>query len=269
MCVVKKISLPDSHPAISLQQIGDGELVVFLHGIGGNANNWINQLLAIGKNYRAVAWDMRGYGNSEDYEGPFRVEDVCNDLLAVINYYDVKHAHIVGLSMGGMVAQEFYRRYPERVSSLVLANTNEGIGVAFSQQQKDEFVRLRKQPLEEGKEPSSLVAPMLKALLGKNPPQSAVLNIEDSIGALRKYSYIKSIEAIVEFDSSDVMSMITVPVLLIGSTRDKVTPVESMLSMSKNIHGSQLYIFDDVGHLSNLEVPNEFNELVLDFLSQV
>lgn len=266
---VKEFTLPNYTPAIFLQQSGEGELVVFLHGIGGNSNNWCSQLQAIGGSYTAVAWDMRGYGNSEDYDGPFRIDDACNDLLAVINHYKAECAHIVGLSMGGMLAQEFYRRHPEKVASLVLTNTNEGIGVAFSQQEKDEFVRLRKQPLAGDNEPATLVASMLQILLGKNPIPSARKNIEESIRSLRKSSYIKSIEAIIDFDSSDVLPTISVPVLLIGSTEDRVTPVESMIAMNKKISGSQLYIFDDVGHLTNLEAPNNFNELLLDFLSQV
>jgi 3-oxoadipate enol-lactonase len=269
MLTPKEFRLPGSSPAIALQELGEGPLVIFLHGIGGNAGNWIRQLQALSKDYLAVAWDMRGYGNSEDFDGPFEVEDICNDLLSVINYYDVNQAHVVGLSMGGMIAQQFYLRHPGKVSSLVLANTNAGIGVAFSQQQKTEFVHLRRQPLLEGMEPTDLVQTMLDTLLGENPPQSAIDNISASIASLHKTSYIKAIEAIIDFDCSAVLAKISVPVLFIGSSLDRVIPVDSMKAMSKVFSGSQLYIFDGVGHLSNLERPEEFNELLLDFLAQV
>jgi 3-oxoadipate enol-lactonase len=269
MHTIKEFHLPRSAPAIALQEAGEGPLVVFLHGIGGNATNWVSQIQALAGDYMAVAWDMRGYGKSEDYEGSLTEADVCNDLLAILNYYGVSAAHIVGLSMGGMVAQEFYRRHPDMVNSLILANTNAGIGVTFSEKQKMDFVRLRKQPLQEGLEPADLVDPMLKVLLGVNPPQTALENISESIKALHKESYIKAVEAIVEFDSSAVLSTITVPVLLVSGTHDQVIPVASMQAMSQEIAGSRLFVFEGAGHLSNLESPEKFNELMLDFLSQV
>lgn len=265
---VKQFHLRALTPAIALQQAGDGPLVILLHGIGGRADNWKSQLQALAPDYLAVAWDMRGYGQSDDYDGPLRVEDLCSDLLAIIDYYDVARAHIIGLSMGGMIAQEFYRRYPERVRSLLLANTNAGIGVEFSAVQKLEFVDLRKRPLLEGKEPVDLVTSMLNVLLGEDPPRSAIDNITASISALHKLSYIKAVEAIIDFDSSAALPGIAVPVLLLSSTHDRVIPLQSMKSMNEVIPGSQLYIFTGVGHLSNLERPEEFNELMLDFLGQ-
>lgn len=269
MTTINEQQLPGRSPALALRHCGSGPLVVLLHGIGGNARNWDQQLQVLAPHYTAVAWDMRGYGNSEDYDGPLRLDDLCHDLDAVLDHFGVRQAHLVGLSMGGMIAQEYYRRQPGRVRSLLLANTNVGIGVAFSQQQKDEFVNLRKQPLLEGKTPADLIGPMRQALLGLDPPAAAVDNISASIAGLHAASYIKAIEAIIEFDSSDITAAIQVPVLLLGSTHDRVIPLASMRAMHRTITGSQLYVFDGVGHLSNLERPEEFNELMLDFLAEV
>ncbi len=267
MTDIHEYLLSGTTPAISVRHCGAGPLVVFLHGIGGNARNWDQQLRALSPNYTAVAWDMRGYGNSEDYEGPLLLDDLCLDLLRLLDEFSAQAFYIVGLSMGGMIAQEFYRRHPRRVRGMLLANTNVGIGAAFSQSEKDEFVRLRKQPLLQGKNPVDLVVDIREKLLGLNPPVSAVEAISYSIATLHKTSYIKAIEAIVEFDSSDITAHIQVPVLLVASTHDQVTPLASMRSMHQIIPASQLYVFDGVGHLSNLERPEEFNELMLDFLA--
>ena len=151
---------------------------------------------------------------------------------------------------------------------MILANTNTGIGVEFSRREKDQFVSLRKEPLLQGSEPADILPSMLNALLGKNAPQAAIDNISDSIRALRKESYIKAVEAIIHFDSSDITEEISVPVMLIGSTEDRVIPVQSLLAMSQKIQNSQIHIFEGAGHLSNLERPNEFSVLVLEFLEK-
>lgn len=265
---ISELVLSDRTPALALRQCGAGPTVVLLHGIGGNARNWDAQIEALAPRYNAVAWDMRGYGQSEDYPGPLLQDDLCDDLSAVLDYFETDEAHLIGLSMGGMIAQEYYRRHPNRVRSLILANTNAGIGVAFTREQKDEFVRLRKTPLIEGRTPSELVPAMLTTLLGENPPEAAVENISASIAQLRPASYIKAIEAIVTFDSAQALTDIAVPVLLIGSTLDKVIPLSSMETMDQRIANSQLHVMEGAGHLSNLERPQEFNSLVLRFLAE-
>ena len=268
MSDVKGFHLPGTSPGIYVAEAGDGPLVILLHGIGGNSENWIGQLRALSGRFKAVAWDMRGYGASEDYFGPLLIEDLCEDLSAILDYYGVVSAHVIGLSMGGMIAQEFYRRSPERIETLILANTNTGIGVAFCQREKDQFVSLRKEPLFQGREPADILPSMLNALLGESAPQAAIDNISESIRALRKESYIKAVEAIIHFDSSDITEEISVPVMLIGSTRDRVIPVQSLITMNQQIQNSQIYIFEGAGHLTNLERPDEFNALILEFLDK-
>lgn len=209
---------------------------------------------------------MRGYGDSEDYAGPLLLDDICGDLERVLDHFRASAAHVVGLSMGGMIAQEFYRRYPDRVSSLVLCNTNAGVACDFSEEQRSEFVRLRRQPLLEGKEPRDLLPAMRAALFGSSPPPSAIAAIEQSISSLHKASYIKAVESIVAWDCSDMLHTIRVPTLLIGSREDRITPLEPMQLMRDKIAGSKLHVIEGAGHLSNLERPEAFNEVLLNFL---
>ena len=255
-------------PRIAIDVLGCGPLVVFLHGIGGNRRNWTAQIAAVAAEHRAVAWDMRGYGDSDDYTGALRLDDICADLARVLDHFHCVAAHLVGLSMGGMIAQEFYRRYPDRVRSLVLCNTNAGIGVDFSPGQKEEFVELRRRPLLEGKTPVDLIPAMRGVLFGSAPPPSAIAAIEDSLATLHTESYIKAIEAIIEFDSADILGKIRVPSLLIGATDDKVTPLDTMRDMAERIPCAKLVVLDGAGHLSNLEQPKVFNHLLVDFLTQ-
>ena len=255
-------------PRIALDVAGTaGHLVVFVHGIGGNRRNWTAQLAALGAQYRAVALDIRGYGDSDDYAGPLLLDDICADIVRVIDHFSAAQATILGLSMGGMIAQEFYRRFPERVHSLVLCSTNAGIGVDFSAQQKREFVDLRQRPLLDGGEPADLISAMRAVLFGEAPSAAALAGIEQSVAALRTGSYLKAIEAIVEFDSSDLPDQIRVPTLLVGGTHDKVIPLSQMREMERAIAGAELAVLEGAGHLLNLEQADAFNRIVARFLS--
>jgi 3-oxoadipate enol-lactonase len=130
-------------PRIALSVHGNGPLVVFLHGIGGNRHHWREQLPIFATRYKAAAWDARGYGDSDDYAGPLDFGSFTQDLLRVLDFFKAQKAHVVGLSMGGRVARNFALRYPERVARLVLANTTPGFS-AFTPQELKKFVEERR-----------------------------------------------------------------------------------------------------------------------------
>src|SRR5580658_7217231 len=88
-------------PRLAVDHQGQGELVLFMHGIGGNRTNWHDQLPACAARFHAVAWDARGYGLSDDYPGPLSYDDFCHDILRVLDHFGARKAHLVGLSMGG------------------------------------------------------------------------------------------------------------------------------------------------------------------------
>ena len=113
-------------PRIAYEAAGAGPTVVFMHGIGGNRSNWREQLAALAPEFRAVAWDARGYGDSDDYAGPLAFPDFAADLLRLLDHLDVERAHLVGLSMGGRIAMDFYEAHTSRVASLVLCDTFPG-----------------------------------------------------------------------------------------------------------------------------------------------
>jgi len=100
-------------------------LLLFLHGIRGNRRNWRRQLEFFSRHFRAAAWDARGYGESEDYEGPLRFDEhFTADVLRAADHFGAGKFHLVGLSMGGRIARNFALRHPERLRSLVLAGTS-------------------------------------------------------------------------------------------------------------------------------------------------
>jgi len=159
-------------PQIAVDRMGSGDLLVFLHGIGGNKRNWHDNLPAFAAHWHAVAWDARGYGESDDYEGPLTFSDFAHDVVRVLDHFGAAKAHIVGLSMGGRIALDFAALYPNRLLTLTLCDTHRGFS-HFSEEKRREFVRLRKEPLEQGAEPKDIAGLVAKTLVGPKASREA------------------------------------------------------------------------------------------------
>jgi 3-oxoadipate enol-lactonase len=114
------------------------------HGIGGNRTNWHDQLAVLAEHFHAVSWDARGYGGSDDYEGPLDFGDFARDVARVLDHFRASRAHLVGLSMGGLIAMDFHRCYAERVATLTICDSLPGFNY-LSTEQRREFVRLRQE----------------------------------------------------------------------------------------------------------------------------
>jgi 3-oxoadipate enol-lactonase len=257
-------------PRLAYDHTGAGPLVVFLHGIGGNRTNWHDQLpVFAAAGFHAVAWDARGYGLSDDYDGPLDFADFSHDLARLLDHLGAATAHLVGLSMGGRILQDFYPRYPERVAALVLCDTFPGFDSSFKPEQREEFVRLRKQPLLEGKEPKDIAPVVAKTLIGPKATEQQFQRLVASMSQLHKASYIKTVEATTYYDRVADLPNIKVPVLLVYGADDRLTPVKIGERMQRDIPNARLEVIEDAGHLVNIEQPDRFNELVIEFLLQL
>jgi 3-oxoadipate enol-lactonase len=256
-------------PRIAVDRLGAGELVLFMHGIGGNRTNWHDQLPAFGTSYHAAAWDARGYGMSDDYDGPLSYDDFCADILRVLDHFGARKAHLVGLSMGGFIAQDFYAHHPERVASLVLADTRPGYEKGFDPAARAEFLRLRLEPLLAGKGVADIAPAVARSLMGKSAGEDVYRRLVDSMEALHKESYIKSIEARGSWQPVFVAGKVKVPTLVVVGEDDRLTPPAMAKALADAIPGARLSVIPSAGHLSNIEAPGVFNEIVLGFLAEV
>ncbi|MFM9881393.1 MAG: alpha/beta fold hydrolase [Burkholderiales bacterium] len=256
------------NPRIAFDHMGEGPLLVFLHGIGGNRTNWHDQLPVFGRAFHAVAWDARGYGLSDDYDGPLEFGHFAEDLRRLLDHFKAETAHLCGLSMGGRILQDFYPRYPERVATLVLCDTMAGFEASFTPDKRAEFVRLRKQPLVEGKEPKDIAPIVARTLMSPKSSAAAFQKLIDSISALHKGSYIKTIEASTHYDRIADLPKIRVPTLLVYGADDTLTPPALGHAMAARIPGAEMVVIPEAGHLSNIERPEAFNATVLAFLQR-
>jgi 3-oxoadipate enol-lactonase len=254
-------------PRIAVDRMGEGPLVVFLHGIGGNRTNWRDQLPAFAPRFHAVAWDARGYGLSDDYDGPLHYNSFCDDLLRTLDHFKADKAHLIGLSMGGSIIQDFYAQHPQRVASMVLADTRPGFEAPFDAAARAEFLRLRLEPLRAGKPLAEMAPAVARSLMGASAGEEVYERLVESMKALHMESYMKTIEGRVTWKPIFVAARVTVPTLVVVGSDDRLTPPAMAKTIADAIPGARLAVIPAAGHLSNIERPKVFNEIVLDFLT--
>ena len=267
MATVTSTFIP-GRPRIAVDEAGEGKLLVFMHGIGGNKTNWRDQVPLFGEHFHAVAWDARGYGGSDDYEGPLDFGDFSADLLRLLDHCGAEKALLCGLSMGGRIAQDFYERHPDRVAAMVLVATMPGFGEGLTEAQRAEFVRLRKEPLVNGKEPKDIAPVVARTLLGPKASADSFDRLVASMTALHKESYIKTIEGSMGYRRTTAMSEIKVPVLLVFGEEDKLTTPATGKRMHAAIPASRYVEIAGAGHLVNIEQPAAFDAAVMPFLRE-
>jgi 3-oxoadipate enol-lactonase len=218
--------------------------------------------------YRAAAWDARGYGASDDYSHELSFEDFCHDLARLLDYFETDQAHLCGLSMGGQIVQHFYRLYPQRVASMVLAATFTHWRAVLSDEALAHYLSLRETPLvTEGKSPAEMAPAAAKTILGPlaTPRQREI--VEKSMAALHKESFLKTLRAATAFEPELALESVTIPTMLIFSEFDNLCPADYGRSMASRIPRSRFEYVEGAGHLINIEKSKQFDTLLLDFLS--
>lgn len=252
-------------PFISVDYAGQGDLVVFLHGIGGNKRNWRSNLPPVAEHFLAAAWDGRGWGESDDYEGPLSFEDMAGDLVRVIDHFGASRAHLVGLSLGVKVALNFVHLHPRRVASLTLCDGSLRARRADPASLK-EFLRLRRQPLLDGKEPRDIAEPVARSLVSPAAQPGALQQLIDSMSRLHKAMYLKALELAAFAEDAPGAARIAVPTLVVVGQDDRLTPVSEAQALVNAIPNARLAVVENAGHLVNIEQPEPFNALLLEFL---
>lgn len=255
-------------PAIAVDHAGEGDLLVLMHGIGGNRTNWTEQAEAFADRFHVVAWDARGYGLSDDYAGPLDFNAFSRDLAGVLDHFGAEQAHICGLSMGGRIAQDFYLHYPERVKTLILVATFSGFK-RLDPAERQRFLDLRLKPLvEDGKEPKDIAPIVARTLIGPEASEAQFRRLVGSMEALHKESYIKTIQATTTYEKALELESIDVPTLLIFAENDSLTPPAVGRAMAERIRDAAYVEIPRSGHLINIEAPARFNDALGAFLAK-
>ena len=255
-------------PKIGYDEIGQGPPLIFLHGIGGNRTNWINQQLAMADICTTISWDARGYGRSEDYDGPLEFSDFSNDLIRLLNSRKIDKAHFVGLSMGARILMDFFSIARDRVATLTLCDCFYSFKAALTPEKQAEFIALRQKPLKQGKSLEDIAPDLINSLVGPNCNEDVKIKLHQSVSDLHIESYLKTIAASMSFDVSNRLIDFDVPVQLVYGEYDKLTPPSIGKDMMQQMPHAEMKVIEDAGHLSNMEQPDSFNNILRLFLNE-
>ena len=247
---------------IAYERVGEGPPLVLVHGAGVDGRMWQPQLEALAGEFTVVAWDEPGAGHSDDLPPGFGLADYAECLAAVIDALALGPAHVVGLSWGGTVVQEFYRRHPEQVATLILCGSYagwKGSLPAEEVQARIDGVR-RMLAARERYDPPGLFA-------GEPPPELASL-LTEMTAASRPATVSAQLSVMAETDQRDLLPRITVPTLLLWGDSDARSPLSVARQFEDAIPRAQLVVIPGAGHLSNLEQPGPFNDAVRNFCGE-
>jgi 3-oxoadipate enol-lactonase len=238
--------------------------LVFLHGIGGAARAWRGQLTFFGDRYRAIAWDMPGYGGSAALASP-GIAELANSLQDFLHGVGVNRPVLVGHSIGGMIVQQWIVRHPYRATAVVLAQTSPAFGRADGDWQRT-FIEARLGPLDRGQTMASLAPALVRELVGDNPDTDGVELARDCMASVPEASYRASMLGLLGFDQRRALADIKVPTLVLSGSRDKNAPAPMMAKMASYIPSASYVELEGAGHLVNLERPKAFNAALDEFL---
>ena len=238
---------------VHYETAGDGFPLVLLHGIGSNSQSWRRQLAALSGDFKVIAWDAPGYGRSSDPAGKPSMRFYADCLKTFLDAIGLNRILLLGHSTGGVIAQEFYRMFPDFVRALILADTR-CVGSPTVLEQRLNSIRTMT--------PAQLAEERAPKLLSRKAPPELIAEVASIMSEVRPSGYEFAAIALAESDTRDVVRNLNVPTLLIWGAEDEITPLWDEVP-----GGALLKIIPDAGHLCYIEQPDRFNAIVKDFLS--
>ena len=252
---------------ISYQDIGEGLPVIFIHAFPLNQRMWDHQVEFLKNSCRVITLDLRGFGESDAPAAQYSLADMASDVRGLMKRLSIDKAVLAGLSMGGYISMAFYREYPEAVLGLVLsdtrtsADTEEGRARRFASAEKAE---------REGA--AAIASDMVPVLLGRTSLESrpeVVERVKLMVESNRSHGVAAAQRAMADrLNSERLLASVNFPVLLICGAEDTLSPPEEMEAMRQSIPGSSLKVIDGAGHLPNIEQPDRFDEILLEFIAR-
>lgn len=248
---------------------GRGAALVLLHGIGSAARSFDRQVAALSATHRVVAWDAPGYGGSSDLSPPHpTADDYAAALAAFLDALEIEACHLLGHSLGCLMAARFTVRHPERVRSLTLCSIAGGHGPLPA----DERQKLLDQRVGDlaSLGPRQMAEKRAPRLLGPAAPPEALGRVIDTMGSVRPGGYAQAARMLSTGDvKADVRRFpATLPGQIIYGDGDVITPPARNQEVAAVWPTAAVHVISGAGHALYLEQPDRFNSLLVDFLSK-
>ena len=265
-----KINITINNLTVSYSDHGpdDAPVIIFIHGFPLNKSMWNIQVEALKENYRVIAYDIRGHGNSDPGIDEFFIELFVIDLLRLMEKLKIEKSILCGLSLGGYIALNAVLKHPDRFDGLILNDTQ---CIADTPEIKENRCNAIISIKEKGVE--QYADEIIKKLFAQETftkNKNVIDAVREMIISTPKQSLCNTLHALAERkETCDQLPEINIPVLIMVGQEDKITPIAAAQQMHEKILNSKLEIIQQAGHLSNLENSTAFNTHLVNFLELV
>jgi 3-oxoadipate enol-lactonase len=252
--------------AVNAEQRGAGQDLVLIHSLGADLHFWDGVIDAFAAHYRVLRYDVRGHGKTYSDYTTVTIDLMRDDLRALLDGYGIAKAHIVGLSMGGMIAQAFAAACPERVNRLALLDT----AAIRDAHMRDAWIERTATARRDG------MAPLVEPTVSRWFPEAfrragspVLAPVRATIAAMDPEHYAAAGEALAALDVIDRIGAIRAPTLVGVGSLDEALPPHFAQQIADAIPGARLIVWDGVGHAPPLQIPELFARDVLAFLGEL
>ena len=250
------------------EEHGSGAPLLLIAGLASDSQSWLPVLPGLKERFRVIVVDNRGVGRTTPLDARTSVGAIADDCAALLRHLRLEAVHVLGHSMGGFIAQDLALRHPSLVGKLVLAATG-----SRSSKRNDDLFAGWADALDAGAAPDrwfrNLFYWIFSARLFEDPKA-----VDDFVRFAVEYPYPQTarafrnqVEAVAQFDSTQELSRIAAPTLVIAASEDLLFPMEACKQLARSLGGAELAVVDAAGHALHVEQPADFNRQVLRFLS--
>lgn len=245
---------------VEFDEAGAGPAAIALHGIGGDASSFAPQMGALP--VRLIAWSMPGYRGS--LPGRLTFPALSEALERLMDGLGLESAHLIGHSIGGMVAQDFALRHPARARSLALIGTTPAFGgrdPAFA----EAFLTARLAPLEAGMTMAEMARAAAPEVCGPGAPAAVLAAVARPMAAVPEPVWRDILRCLTTFDRRAETGRLSMPACLIAGSEDRNAPAKTMEKMAAAMPDAAYHLIEGAGHMINLEAPERVNAILTAF----
>ena len=244
---------------------GSGEPLLLIMGLGYPSDAWYRTRPVLAGHYRTIAFDNRGVGRTDTPPGPYPIPAMASDAAAVLDAAGVENSHIFGISMGGMIAQEFAIQYPQRVRSLVLGCTAPGGPHAVRAEAAATQMLMARGTMTK-EEAAEAAVPFIY------DPSTPRKLIDEDIEKRRPWfpsgeAYAAQLQGILAWESYSRLAQISAPTLVVHGEHDRLVPPGNGKLIAEHVRGSELVMLKDAGHIFTTDQPQAAQSAILKFLA--
>jgi pimeloyl-ACP methyl ester carboxylesterase len=264
------------------EEHGSGAALLCIMGFATDSTGWLLQVPDFSQRYRTIVFDNRGVGRSDKPTTAYTIHEMADDAAALLDHLKIERAHVVGLSMGGMIAQELVLRHPRRVRGLVLAATFPEPDAATEEQRTVLFTQMGGTITETGEmridftamNPMMFFQHLLPLVFNPSFIQTELPKLMQLFSGALQYGFsieaiLGQLQAVMAHKATDRLAHITAPTLVLTGDADRLIAPANSDVLAQTIPGAKLVTIPGGSHAFNIEMPDLFNRTVLDFLAAV